>query len=436
MNKNTLKTVFAGVVLALFCGFLLSCTQKSDESVNISFRSTWPEESGRTQALADIINNFPTDENHSVSVSGGNENVQEIITILNSGASNEVMLMPYRYVQSLGEEGYFLNLEKSIDKEIFYPGLLELSQVDGQYYGVPFMGHSMAFIYNKEIVEPLLPVASVDGEIQSIKDIHTWQQFEDLLTAIKDSDFQGAPLGMVGKQSHDVSWMTSQFVYSFGGEILDENNQAGITESGSQEGLAFYKHLADNYGQEGWQEHSGVEVLAAFRSQEVAIEIQGPWGITDIWKQSPENQFEVGAFSLTQIDGGYAEVGPLMLVIPSDIEGAKLDLAKELVAYLVSKEAQAQIMDGEYDAERDKYYPYRIPARNDMEDALFFQENPEFLSFIEGFKRPSIDQPSSDWGEVKTKVYEPALNSYLSGNLSMEELVTTVTEESNKILNP
>lgn len=431
--KHTYIKIFSLLILALFLG----CAKETSSTTQLSFRSTWPQDSGRTQALAAIIADFNTaNPNLSVETVGGNENLQEIITLLNSGSPNDVMLMPYRHVKSLGKEGYLTDLSAEVDHDIFYPELLNLAQVEGKYYGIPVMGHSMAFVYNKSIVEPLFPLKGSEGEIADVSEITTWDAFETLLKAIQNSSFTGAPLGMVGKQSNDVSWMTSQFVYSFGGSIVSEDGtQAGITEIGSQEGLAYYKYLADNYGQKGWNEQDGVDILSQFRSGQIAIEIQGPWGVTEIWKQAQDTQFPVGAFSLTQIDNAYAEVGPLMLVIPSDITGEKLEAAQRLISFFTQKDTQEKVMDGEYDATLERYFPYRIPARNDMEGTKFFQENPEFLAFIEGFKRPSIDQPTASWAEVKTKIYEPALSSYLAGDLSMEEFATRVSEDSAPILN-
>lgn len=85
--------------------------------------------------------------------------------------------------------------------------------------------------------------------------------------------------------------------------------------------------------------------------------MQGIWGVTDIKKNG--DPFEVGIIQLEDI-GLYAEVGPMMLSIPKNMDEDKKKTAIEFMKFLISKPGQEKIMDGEYSPRHDAYYPFRI----------------------------------------------------------------------------
>ena len=93
-----------------------------------------------------------------------------------------------------------------------------------------------------------------------------------------------------------------------------------------------------------------------------------------------------------------------------------------------------QILNGEYSPEHDTYYPFRTPIRNDMADSLIFRSFPEYLTFIEGFRNPSIDVPVPAWQTIKNELYAPGLHKVMSGELSIDEFLNNIQTEGNKIL--
>jgi len=381
------------------------------EIETIQFRITWKAYSERGEAIQAVVNSF--NDSHAdvqVNMISGNEDKAEIETLFSIEEIPEVFVLPYRYVQSMAYEENLMDLSEFFEEEmeVIYPSLIELGTHNDKIYGFPWVGHSMAVIYNKD----LLSKAQVSPE-----DIHDFESWVESMNQI-ESKTSARGIGLVGQEHHDLSWMINQFIYGFDGQLVDsEKRQVLINSPESIAGIDFYINTLGAHAQESWKGDSGVEVMDAFRNQEVAYEIQGPWGITDIWKNG--NPFEVGVLSLVEL-GGTSEVGPLMLAIPEKIDDSKKEAALEFIHFMLTKETQSQIMDGEYSPKHDSYYPFRVPVRNDLAEDSFFIQNPEFNVFIEGFSNPSIDVPIPEWEEIRESHYIPGLHKVINGELSIE----------------
>ena len=239
-------------------------------------------------------------------------------------------------------------------------------------------------------------------------------------------------IGLVGADSNDISWMVNQFVYGFGGQLVDATGERVLINSAeSAEAIDFYKNVLGAHAQSSWLNDTGTEVMKSFLNQEVAFEIQGIWGLTDVQKNS--SPFEVGVIPLKQI-GIRSEIGPMMLAIPKRMSDSARQNALAFIRYMISVDAQQAILNGEYSTERDSYYPFRTPIRKDMANAPLMQMNPVYQVFIEGFDNPSIDVPVPAWQEVKKQYYEPGLHSVMIGAITTEVFLKMIETEGNKAL--
>lgn len=403
--------------------FSTSCGEV--EKSTLSFRITWDDFSGRGEAIQKIVDSY--NENYSgtstVEMISGDEDLDTIQNLLISN-SDTVYVLPYRYVKYFGDKGYLVDLTEEFndEKKLFYPEIWDLGTTDGVTYGIPWLGHSMCLIYNKNLLE------------QAGVDPNSINSLENLMAAIKlvEENTEAKGIGLVGAQSNDVSWMVNQFIYGFGSSLVSEDGKSvTINNEKSVEALEFYKNELGLHAQSTWVNDTGVEVMNYFREQQVAFEIQGIWGITDVMKNG--SPFETGIITMEEL-GMNAEVGPMMVAIPeSMVEEQKLEAIK-FIRYLISMDAQTQIMNGEYSPEYDAYYPFRTPIRKDMEDSVFFENNPEYLKFIEGFKTPSVDVPVPEWETIKEELYETGLHQVMSGQITIQDFLQTIETEGNKIL--
>lgn len=430
------KRIFAVMVVSLLILCQFACQNnnlnpKKAEQENepakkeLSFRITWKDYSGRGQAIQAIVNQFNQSaaDDAQIQMISGDEDMTAIQTLLES-ESETVFVLPYRYVQYFGSLGLLQNMSREFqdDASLFYPAVWQLGEEEGKSYGIPWLGHSMCLLYNKT----LLQQANVDAE--SIVDLDS---FVTALQAVEEkTDANG--IGLVGADSNDVSWMVNQFIYGFGGKLVDKSGKKVLINSAeSAAAIEFYKDTLGAHAQPSWTIDTGTEVMKQFLNQTVAFEIQGIWGLSDVQKNG--SPFEVGVIPLRKI-GVCSEVGPMMLAIPNNMSETGKEHAVSFIRYMISIDAQAAILNGEYSPEHDAYYPFRTPIRKDMANTALMQMHPEYQMFIEGFDNPSIDVPVPKWQEIKKELYEPGLHSVMIGAITPKEFLKMIETEGNKRL--
>ena len=394
----------------------------------LSFRITWKTYSGRGEAIRKIADTFnhTTDTGYTISLVDGDEDFVKNEALLAGEGAGDLFMLPYRYVKYFGNKGLLVDLSGDLgsERDHYYPQLWTLGTVGGSVYGIPWLGHSICLLYNKDLLEK----AGVDGtKIGSM---------DDLLAAIDavEAKTTAKGIGLVGADHNDISWMVNQFVYGYGASLVTPaGDKVAVNSPAAKEAILFYRDVLGPHAQPSWKTDTGVEVMSAFLNGKVAFEFQGPWGITDISKNG--NPFQVGVMGVKSL-GLKAEVGPMMLAVPTGLTGEKKAVALSFIRYLVSKEAQEHIMDGEYSPEHDAWYPFRIPARRDLADSLVFQQHPAFIPFLEGFENPSVDVPVPQWQPIKEQWYDPGLHRVMLGELDIDEFLTQVETEGNLLLKP
>ncbi len=392
----------------------------------LNFRITWKGYSGRGEAIGKIVEAYNQEQNpgSTIFMENGNEDIDDIRALLENN-SKTIFVLPYRYVKYFGSKGFLMDLTASFSgiQALFQPSIWDLGKEGDTVYGVPWLGHSMCLLYN----ETLLEKAGVNASA-----INSPDALIDALEKVEaKTDAYG--IGLVGADSNDVSWMVNQFIYGFGSQLVSADGKTvAINNEKATAALIFYRDMLGKHAQPTWREDTGLEVMSHFRDQEVAFEIQGIWGVTDIQKNG--SPFQVGIINLKDI-GLCAEVGPMMLTIPTGIDSNAREEAFQFIRYMVSIPAQEKIMNGEYSPEHDAYYPFRMPIRIDMANSPIFQSHPEYMAFMEGFAAPSIDVPVPDWQTVKEEVYEPGLGRVMRKEMTIEAFFKEVETKGNMILN-
>lgn len=432
MTFKRICSILIAMIL-LLCQIACSSAQKvvteqqpqaAQENI-LSFRITWTDYSGRGQAIRKIVEQYnqQSADDADIQMIGGNEDMAEIQTLMESD-SETVFVLPYRYVQYLGSQGLLSDLTSEFEDaaSLFYPAVWQLGADDGIRYGIPWLGHSMCLLYNKTLLK------QADITPESIVDLSSFVTAMDKIE--QNTDAKG--IGLVGANSNDISWMVNQFVYGFGGMLVDSTGKNILINSPeSTAAIEFYRDVLGAHAQTSWQFDAGTEVMKSFLNQEVAFEIQGIWGITDVQKNG--SPFEVGVIPLKQI-GVCSEIGPMMLAIPNNMSEEGRSQAIAFIRYMISIDAQQAILNGEYSPEHDAYYPFRTPIRMDMADTPLMQMYPIYQIFIEGFGNPSIDVPTPAWQIIKEKYYEPGLHSVMTGAMSTNSFLAMIEAEGNKIL--
>ncbi|MDN4075983.1 ABC transporter substrate-binding protein [Fictibacillus terranigra] len=425
--------VIAGLVLSLgLAGCSNNNSSNTEQPVSIRMQIAWATDTERGKAIQRIIDIFEKqNENIDVKLVGSSQNNQKLLTQLLSGDAPEVLQIPYRDELSLGSQGAFVDLTKEFhdQKNYYYENIVKLGTVNNKLYGFPWLGSSIQLVYNKTMFE--------EAGITSPPD--TWEELYEIAKKLtKDTNGDGKidqyGIGLVGKQHPDIAWLVSMFFNQAGANLVekeDGNYQVALNSQEGKQALDYYKKMVDEVSPPDTANKDGGGVMADFLNGEVAMEFQGPWGITDIWQNG--SPFEVAAAPTPAGPAGRAsDLGLYMLSIPADIEKEKEEAAKRLISFLASKKAQEMILTGEKGKD-GKYYPLRLPMRKDLASTDYYKKHPEFLVFMEGLEYPSISSPTDSWARVQEEVYQSELNKLVTGK-SAENVLRTIEEKGNKLI--
>lgn len=399
----------------------------SKEPIDIRYQIVWDINSGRGKNIQSVVDMFnQSQENIKVSLITGASDDKKLVTSLLSDDTAELIQLNVKSAKTIGKEGLLKDLSeyKEDYSEIFYDELLGFFEYEEQLFAAPWIGHTIELVYNKDLFE----AAGLT------KAPSTWDEVLEYSKIIEEKT-DAIGLGIAGMQHNDAIWMSTPIIKAYGGEYITVEDGKQVMAINTEEGikgLEVYQQIASNY--DGVAEKNGGNIMEDFRNQKIAMEFQGPWGVTDIWKNN--NPFEVSAAVMPAGPAGrFVDGGPYGMAIPESISGDKYKAAIEFIGYMQSTDAQAKIMEGEYDEKTDNYYPYRVPMRKDMKESEYFVKHPELLVFTEGLEYVIDSFPSPEFNQVASEVITVELNKLASGEITPAQAAKTIEEKGNKILN-
>lgn len=163
---------------------------------------------------------------------------------LNAG-TNEIDVMMYRPLQEgklFAKNGYLADLGKDVrtDKawgwEDFQSGPVGATTYKSTVVGVPIITEQEVLYYRKDLL--------AKAGLQVPK---TMDQLEAAAKAIKTQNPGVA--GFVARTGKTAAvTQFSSFLYSFGGDFIDENGKSGVSSDAAKKAYAFYGGLIHNYG--------------------------------------------------------------------------------------------------------------------------------------------------------------------------------------------
>jgi multiple sugar transport system substrate-binding protein len=405
---------------------LFSACAKPAAIVEMKFRITWTDFSGRGVAISKIVDVFNETNKKTIHVTlvSGSEDLAEVKKYIDTDKTEGVVALPYRFIKYFGDRGSINEAvpESFPDYTVIYPSLWQYGKVGSKTFGIPWVNSSTCLLYNAD----LLNKAGVDPA--SIKNLETLR-----LALVKvQAKTNASGIGLVGANHNDVSWMVNQFVYAFGGTLVDATGlHVSVDSPQAMSAIEYYKNVLGPLAQKNWQNDNGLDVMAKFLKQQIAFEIQGVWGVSDIEENG--NPFTVGIIPLSSI-GLYPEMGPIFLSVTEQSSESIKKAAQTFIEFMISTKAQEMIMAGEYSPEHETYYPFRMPVRNDLGNSTVFKDLQSYLPFLDGLNVASIDVPVAKWQTIKDTLYAPGLHKVMLGELSIAAFLKQIQDQGDPIL--
>jgi arabinogalactan oligomer/maltooligosaccharide transport system substrate-binding protein len=293
------------------------------------------------------------------------------------------------------------------------PSLLKQAQYQGKTYGAPFVTDSLGLMWNKEILKK----AGFD------KAPTTWDEVKKVSKAVKEK------AGVDGFQLRADAYFELPYLFGEGTDMVDAAGKKITVNSPeavkavdqskallASPGVAKLDVTADSYA----------HMMDAFNTGKVAMIVQGPWELTNIYKGAAfKDKANLGISGVPAGSTGKAgaPTGGHNLAVYAGSDTAHQVAAQKFVGFMTSGETQAKI------ALKNGTLPTRTSAYTAEVKAT--PGIAEFQSILSGSARPRPELPeySSLFADLGTN-----LTAILQGKVSTQKGLDTTAESYKKLL--
>ncbi|MCX4548463.1 sugar ABC transporter substrate-binding protein [Streptomyces sp. NBC_01387] len=412
MNRAT-RTASAAIAIAS-AFTLAACGSSGGGSVAADKKQTltvWAM-GAEGEKLADVAKEYQkANPNITVKVTpvGWDVAHQKLVSAAAAGTMPDIAQMGGSYMGEFADLGVLEPVDTKTFKEgDFFPASWKQGVIDDKAYGVPWYVDTRVLYYRTDLAKK----AGID------KAPSNWKEMEQLASAYQK---QGTKWGAYIQPSGlDTVQSFYPFLYSAGGEIVDDNGKVVIDSPAAirafkEYGSYFSKGLIKKSVQPGY------DVIKDFGNSTVPMFFGGPWQTSMINEGQPQLK---GKWAVAKIPADKASVsmaGGSSLVISKDSDHK--DAAKAFISYLTNTKGQADWF------ERSKDLPANTSAWKTGELAT----DPSLKVYGEQMKTAKTSPVQPKWTEITSKV-DTAIESVTQGKSSAEAAAKKAQSEIESLV--
>jgi ABC-type glycerol-3-phosphate transport system substrate-binding protein len=261
-----LRTALIGAVL----GLTLSTYGHAQEIV-LRFWDNQQTESGLSRYQQEAVQSFEA-ENPDIKVEVTTvpypEYQQRLLTAVQGGNAPDVSTIDQIWVAAFAAAGVIEPLDElaasaKISADTFFPGAWASANYDGRLWGIPFNVDVWQFsFYN----EDLLNAAEIDPA-----SLATFEGLKAAGEKLTDEAAGRYGIGLFAHKGEDTVVVMDSFIFSNGGQVLNEDGSCGLTSDASVEALAYLQSLAP-YAPRGIANASSGDMRELFLNGSLAVE--------------------------------------------------------------------------------------------------------------------------------------------------------------------
>jgi multiple sugar transport system substrate-binding protein len=215
-----------------------------------------------TDTIKERISEFEEESGVKVELTQlGEDQLSDQYNVKLNAGTDEIDVMMYRPLQEgklFADNGYLADLTDRVegdeewDWSDFQPGPVDSTTYEDQVVGVPTITEQEVLYYRTDLLE------AAGLEVPAT--------LEDLESAAKTiSEANPGVAGFIARTARSAAvTQFSSFLYSFGGNFIDEDGKAVVDSPEAKEAYAYYGGLINNYGPENvstdmsWPEASAI----------------------------------------------------------------------------------------------------------------------------------------------------------------------------------
>jgi multiple sugar transport system substrate-binding protein len=305
--------------------------------------------------------------------------LQKLTTDIAGGQAPDVAVIGTRWLTDFVNQGVAEPLEPHLSDDVFdrfIPAFLGPSELEGATYGLPMAASARAMFYNSALLDRA-GVADPPA---------TWEEAVEVAQAIKDLDDSVYGFGLQAAEIEtDVYFYYA--MWSFGGDILEEDGTSGLDAEPAFEAARLYKRMIDEgLTQPGPTAYSRENVQDLFKQGRVGFMFSAPFLIGQIENEAPDLEYGIAPIPSAETQVTYGVTDSIMMFADSE-----------------RKEAAAQFL--EYLFRADVHLDFTVaegflPVLEGEADSDYFQTNDQLRIFADLLPNAKFAPNIEGWGEV------------------------------------
>ena len=296
-------------------------------------------------------------------------------------------------------------LEDFEDIDLYFPGPMNSTTLDGAHYGLPFCSNCLCLFYNKD----MFAAAGIDFVPTN------WEELEKACEMLAAYDAVSAtPLGFAGVATEEGTFQFMPWLYMAGATYETVGSEDGV------EAMTFIKKLIDEgYLSKEITSWAQTDVNNQFMSGAIAMQFNGPWQLPGIAANAPDLNY--GVALLPAGDAGTASgLGGENLAV---VNGENVAGAVEFLYYYNQPEVMiaAQKIYGAF------------PSRSDAAADEYRTADPVQATFIEQLNTAVARGPHPAWPSISEALYT-MLQEVMIGTKTPEDACAAAQTKIDAIL--
>ncbi len=336
-----------------------------------------------------------------------------------AGETPAVTVMEIASIRTFAENGVLEPLSPYIARDgipmdDFFAGLLGNCDVDGTWYGLPYLRSTPILYMNTTLLEQ----AGLDA-----KGPDTWEEFAEYCRVIKEKT------GAYGLTQYSYIWMLEAMLLSNGTSALTPDElKCNINTPEAKEVLSFFKNLTE---QGLIRSVAGVDssrVKADAMNQECAMWFSSTADLTANLAVAGENGFEINTCFIPAFTKHGVPTGGCNLIISSKLSEAEKEAAWQFIKWMTDTEqaAYAHAFTG--------YVPSRMSAAKTEQIAALYEKTPQFKVALDQLNQYSTGRPMNPGYAEVSKELVGVMDAVWVNGADVESTVSAIEAKLNNLL--
>lgn len=407
MLSPIMKTMAAS---ALAMG-MIGVTGSASAETNVDF--TVAEYSSKTgpyfMEVAAAFEAANPDININIEVVPWDVLLQRLTTDIAGGTTPDLSIIGTRWLLDFAEQGIAAPVDEFLTPEFkstFIDTFMAPSVMDGQIMGLPVAASARAMMVNMDLYDAAGAPAPT-----------TWDELYDgakKISALPDS----FGFGLQGKEIETDAYFYYG-LWTFGGDILNEDGTSGLDSAEAIEAATFYKTMIDEgLTQPSPTNYNREEVFNLFKQGKVGTIFTFPMLIPQIKEEAPDLNYKIMQFPSKRANATYGVTDTMMLFEDSDVK----EEAWRFIEFAYQDEWRSKFDHGEG----------FLPVTKGVAAEAYYTEDPDIAGFAAGLPYAKFAPTIANWEEIADTTVRAMQKIYL-GQETPEEALTDAAATINKI---